>query len=116
MRALIIGTALLFASTVHGGMEDAYNRTTDARKIGWMEKGMEAVKQSLKDPESADFRNVYFHRGADNIPMTCGEVNAANSFGGKTGFQAFISAGKPQLTFLQEQVEDFSTLWRRFCQ
>jgi len=81
----------------------------------WIEKGKEAVRNKLKDANSATFRNVYFHRGADNIPMTCGEVNSKNSFGGFTGYQSFVSAGKDNLTFLQEQVEDFNTIWNKFC-
>lgn len=80
-----------------------------------MNRGKAAVKAKLKDPSSAQFRNVYFHRGADGIPMTCGEVNSKNSFGGYSGYQRFVSAGKPELTFLQEQVADFNTVWKRLC-
>ena len=47
--------------------------------------------------------------------MTCGEVNSKNSFGAYTGFQKFVSAGKPELTFLQEQVPDFEIVWDRLC-
>lgn len=106
---------LVLSAGVSAGPEDAYDRTTDSKKIGWMQRGMEAVKSKLKDPRSAEFRGVYFHRGTDGVPMTCGEVNAKNSFGGRSGFQRFISAGEPSLTFLQEDVVDFDTAWTRFC-
>jgi hypothetical protein len=95
--------------------DDAYETTGDAKKIAWMDRGMEAVKLKLKDPKSADFRSVYFNRGGDNIPMTCGQVNARNSFGGYMGFQRFISAGTPDLTFLESEVSDFDQAWARFC-
>ena len=114
----IIAVALLsvvFSANALAGPEDSYDRTTDAKKIGWMDRGKQAAKAKLKDPSSAKFRNVYFHRGADNIPMTCGEVNSKNSFGGYGGYQKFVSAGKPEVTFLQEQVADFSNVWNRFC-
>jgi len=106
----------LLSSTVFAGPEDAYNRTVDGQKIAWMDKGMEAVRAKLKDPRSADFRNVFFHRGSQNVPVTCGEVNSKNSFGGYIGFQRFVSAGQADLTYLEEQVADFPELWRLLCE
>lgn len=116
MPKFIISILIFLAPfTASSAPEDSYKSTTDAKKIAWMDKGMSAAKGLLKDPGSAEFRNVYFHRGADNIPMTCGEVNSKNSFGGYGGFQKFISGGKAELTFLEEQVADFSVAWARFC-
>lgn len=43
-----------------------------------------AVIKDLKDPESAQFRNV---RIKDH--QVCGEVNAKNALGGYTGFERF---------------------------
>lgn len=51
-------------------------------------KAKDAVTNSLKDPQSAQFRNLTVHEG-DAI---CGEVNARNSFGGYAGFQPFSYA------------------------
>ena len=85
------------------------------KEFAWMERGKDAVRSLLKDPGSAQFQDVYFHRGADGIPMTCGQVNSKNGFGGYVGYQYFISAGKPELTYLQNQVSDFGTSWDRFC-
>ena len=68
----------------------------------WKSRGIEAARAKLKDPESAEFKDVYFHRGKDGIPATCGTVNSKNGFGGFTGYQHFISAGSPDLTFLEE--------------
>lgn len=104
------------ASAAFAGPEDAYDKTTDAKKIAWMQKGMEAVKAKLKDPKSSQFRRVYFHKSADQIPITCGEVNSKNGFGGYGGFQKFVSGGKTDLTFLEDEIEDFATVWNRFCQ
>jgi len=90
-------------------------RSLDNKKLTWVSAGKIATKAKLKDSSSAEFRNVYFNRGSDNIPMTCGEVNSKNSFGSYTGYQRFVSAGKSELTFLEEQVPDFNTVWNRFC-
>ncbi len=109
-------TSMPLAEAIGGPSEgDAYETTGDAKKIAWMDRGMEAVKLKLKDPKSADFRRVYFNRGRDNIPITCGQVNAKNSFGGYIGFQRFISAGRPDLTFLESEVSGFDEAWARFC-
>lgn len=85
------------------------------RQYTLMERAKGAVRERLRDPDSADFRAVRFHRGKDDIPLVCGEVNAANGFGGKTGFQAFISTGTADMTYLQSEVRDFHALWNRLC-
>lgn len=86
-----------------------------AKQQAWIERGQDAVRALLKDPESARFDGDFFHRGADNVPMACGWVNAKNGFGGYTGKTRYISAGQPDLTFLESSVADFDTVWRRFC-
>ncbi|QOI55934.1 hypothetical protein [Rouxiella badensis] len=56
--------------------------------------GKEAIAQQLKDPASANFRNVIFHKDSvqpsDGVSgYVCGEVNGKNSFGGYVGFGRF---------------------------
>ena len=80
-----------------------------------MQQGVDAARKKLKDGDSAKFQGVYFHQGADNFPITCGEVNAKNSFGAYSGYQKFISGGKPELTWIEDQVSDFEKTWDRFC-
>ena len=77
--------------------------------------GKEAIISRLKDPDSAEFRNVYLNYGINNIPVTCGEVNSKNSFGGYTGFQQFISTGIPEVSFLQSEAADFHIAWDKMC-
>lgn len=48
------------------------------------------VRNSLKDPVSAQFRNL---RGGKSNGSVCGEINAKNSFGGYVGFQPFVVVG-----------------------
>ena len=47
----------------------------------------EVVSSALKDPESAQFRNVVVLASG----TVCGEVNGKNSMGGYTGFTGFYS-------------------------
>ncbi len=46
-----------------------------------------AVKLKMKDPESAQFRNVHIKAGEEAAVQ--GEVNAKNSYGGYAGFERF---------------------------
>lgn len=48
------------------------------------------VKDRLKDPESAIFKNVSAFERPDGSLLVCkGEVNAKNGFGGYMGFKEF---------------------------
>lgn len=51
------------------------------------------IADSLKDPDSAKFRNVRFiqHEGG---ALICGEVNAKNAYGGYVGYTKFLSDSK----------------------
>ncbi|SBV37820.1 conserved hypothetical protein [uncultured Stenotrophomonas sp.] len=71
------------------------------------------VREQLKDPDSAKFRNTRtFHGGG--VPVACGEVNSKNSFGGMGGYQRFVAAG--HIVALDEQVEGgLQELWGQFC-
>lgn len=54
------------------------NRTrTEAKQL---------VRNALRDPESAIFRNVVIHGGT-----VCGESNSRNGFGGMGGWEPFIA-------------------------
>lgn len=69
------------------------------------------VKNSLKDGESAKFRNQW---------ELCGEVNAKNSFGAYTGFQRYILT-KEKIYFENEynsdsvSIDAFNQLWNSEC-
>lgn len=62
---------------------------------------IEAVKRSLRDPDSAKFRNV--RKLGSGV---CGEVNAKNAYGGMVGYEKFFVHlsyvdGEPGLVFLE---------------
>lgn len=64
---------------------------TNAQFIAAAQKG---VRDEMKDPGSAEFRNVkvYPKGGAKTMTTVCGEVNAKNSYGGYVGFRPFVAS------------------------
>lgn len=74
----------------------AENETQRQRQISEIEA---VVVASLKDPESAQFRDIYI-----GMTYACGQVNAKNSFGGYSGFVDFYVSGVASFNFGQEHV------------
>jgi hypothetical protein len=109
------------AATSTATPEPAIDTEADAReqKIkeqNWIAIGQVAVREKLKDGDSAKFRGTFFHRGSDGVPMSCGQVNARNSFGAYGGFERYVSGGSARMTFLESEVSDFDNVWSRLCQ
>lgn len=51
-----------------------------------------AVVRTMKDPDSAQFRDVRWRRASGDLLATvCGEVNARNALGGYVGFTRFVA-------------------------
>ena len=72
-----------------------------------------AVQAQLRDPGSAQFRDVVVVR-QDSSTAVCGEVNAKNGFGGYIGYSSFVAIGS--LVQLQTKRDDgFHTLWNAAC-
>lgn len=109
LAMLVVSTTAIAAPPYKDG------KTLGGKEIAWISKGQDAVKAKLKDPSSAEFRELYFNQNAGMPPMACGEVNSKNSFGGFAGYQKFMSAGSPEMTFLESEVSDFGTAWAQLC-
>ena len=92
MRILILITCFLCALTLNASADEikkpispaiekmikdseAWLKMTDAEKITFAQ---DKIKLQLKDPDSAQFKNVY----VSSIKNICGEFNAKNSYGG----------------------------------
>ena len=120
---IMVAVLWLLVKVMTGGQDLSINTDSSAaaeqqaKKLAWTERGKDAVRAKLKDPDSAQFQNVRFYQGKDGVPMTCGEVNSKNSFGGYGGFQKFVSAGRAELTFLAEQMGsgEFVKVWNQLC-
>ncbi|WP_278369843.1 hypothetical protein [Vreelandella titanicae] len=75
----------------------------------------EAVANQLRDPESAQFRNI--SETANNLGMAtvCGEVNGKNSYGGYVGYQRFVSQADGDNVYLENAWNTFDSVWSRHC-
>ena len=71
-----------------------------------------AAKNRLRDPSSAQFRNVYLAVG--NVTRVCGEINGKNALGGYAGFQRFVSNGVIAVLENDDKAA-FIGAWRDFC-
>ncbi|MEY0338967.1 hypothetical protein AB7V82_20600 [Providencia stuartii] len=71
--------------------------------------GEKRLKNSLKDPSSADIRNSRLGKSG----VTCGEVNAKNSFGAFTGYKNFIQIGST--TLIDDGSSEFAKEWNEMC-
>ncbi len=70
---------------------------------------MQAVRDQMKDPESAKFRNLTSSRNSN----VCGEVNAKNSYGGYVGFKRFLALNG--VVFMDDGGSGFIDLWMKIC-
>jgi hypothetical protein len=81
-----------------------------------------AVLSKLRDPDSAQFRNVRHIRHENGTTQFCGEVNARNGYGGMAGFKRF-DAGVTDRGHASALLDDqdgltaayFRDAWAQFC-
>ena len=93
-------SALLLSGCSSGEASPDVRQAESAQTI--VDQARAAVLSSLRDPNSAEFRNVYAN--AKNI--VCGTVNAKNAFGGYAGFSAFWYDPKTGEAFLYDPDQD----------
>lgn len=70
----------------------AYAEQTLDSDLAAIESAKRAIATGLRDPDSAQFRNVFVQRNlVDAVEQVnvCGEVNAKNAYGGYVGFKPF---------------------------
>ena len=74
--------------------------------------GEKYVKEKIRDPASAQFRNQFIGKGG----APCGEVNAKDAFGTYLGYQRYISVAR-ELTMLAQDLspDEFEESWREMC-
>lgn len=72
-------------------------------------KAKQAVRAQLRDSGSADFRDVEYGDSEETGPVAYGYVNSNNGFGGKAGFQKFVSNGST--TLLEERDARLKEAW-----
>lgn len=73
--AVLFTVAMSYAALTKGGDRPLFGE----------HEAVAAVASQLRDPSSAEFRNV-----VDGTLATCGEVNGKNAFGAYVGFKPFV--------------------------
>lgn len=111
---LSLSMCFIFIEDKTDSSNNTNNYSQETKQALWVEKGKEAVKERLKDPQSAQFKNV-FYSNSGGAHATCGQINSKSPSGGYTGYQYFISAGDVSLTFFEKEVKDFPQVWNKFC-
>lgn len=85
-------------------------------KLKVMTLARRRLNASLRDPDSADIRNTFVPAGKGYM---CGEVNATNGFGGKTGYRRFIAGAVSDMPLVIEgdsiSAVEFDKLWTKAC-
>ena len=71
-----------------------------------------AVRASLKNPDSAQFKGVYANYTEAFGVVACGQFNAKNGYGAYTGFKRFVSSGK---SVIIEGQDNLANAWRGAC-
>lgn len=94
---------LAFGAASAAPTKDAHTKQIQAAK--------KAVADALKDPASAQFREVTFK---ESTRAVCGEVNGKNSYGGYVGFTPFAyeESGIVHLVPTSISSADFDSLVR----
>ncbi|MCE1236691.1 MAG: hypothetical protein LWW93_10075 [Hyphomicrobiales bacterium] len=93
-----------------------YDKATDHRHVAMMDAAMAAMRDRLKDPKSADFRNVFLNSSGGAV-VACGEVNSRNGFGGYVGFQPFVASPVGGIAVLASDMKkgEFEKTWKALC-
>ena len=79
MKILVACSLLCVSAFVHSQALD---------DVALIEATKQVVAATLKDPGSAQFKNVVVYAGGKQRTV-CGEVNGKNSYGGYVGFRKF---------------------------
>lgn len=79
------------------------------KNLNTITSSQDVVKDSLKDPSSASFKNNF----VSDKSYVCGQVNAKNSFGSYAGYKRYINRGG--LTLIDDDSPEFSRLWDENC-
>jgi len=114
--SVLIGFPLLFIWAIYGLFTGNHSSqiSQNTQEAIWIEQSEDAVRERLKDPDSAQFKEVFFNNKG-GIHAVCGQINSKNSYGGYSGYKYFISAGSKEMTFIENEVSDFSKVWNKFC-
>ncbi len=80
--------------------------------------GQKAIEYVLKDPESVRYKKIYLHKYGekDSAWSMCGTLSAKNSLGGYSGDKRYVSLGKPESTYIENELDNsWVNAWNNYC-
>lgn len=92
MRTLLVSTILALWMIPASAQNGLPKMPSDAKK-----KFDAAMRSTLKDPFSAQYRDVVFTKHPNGEYVFCGYVNSKNSYGGYIGDRLFIAIAEGSL-------------------
>lgn len=112
MKAFAIATGAVLLAGCSGPSPQVRQ---ESEKFAMIAAAQDIVRSRLKDPDSAQFRNDHIATFAGKS-VACGEVNASNSFGGKTGFKRYIAQSESVVVTEDDMTAaEFSDAWAKIC-
>lgn len=79
----------------------------------FIKEAKEQVANSMIDPESARYRNLFLSELATQA--LCGEINGKNRYGGYVGFQKFYSIPFGSAISTGQDDKSFEIGWNSYC-
>lgn len=112
MRRFAIATGAALLAGCSGPSPEI---SREAENFAMIAAAQDIVRSRLKDPDSAQFQNDRISTFAGKS-VACGEVNANNSFGGKTGFKRYIAQSESVVVTEEDMTAaDFADAWAKIC-
>lgn len=98
MKAMMLGLVALVMPVAAMAQSAGITAEERAQAEANIQNAGRYLAQTMRDPASATFRNVFLYKRVNAKPghqvTVCGEVNARNGYGGLTGFQQFMVSGE----------------------
>jgi len=83
---------------------------------GDIKMAKETVASELRDPDSAQFRNIIESKENEwGVVTVCGEVNGKNAYGGYVGYQRFVNSPPSNRVYMEKSWLTFDDLWDSSC-
>jgi hypothetical protein len=112
--AILFLVAFLFLFWIFNGLKTQSDSKNESEsKV--ISRAFSKVRESLKDPSSADFGQVVMRSIGGGNSVACGTVNAKNGFGGYSGFKRFIYTHERSSVAFDDGGANFSDSWDSLC-
>ncbi len=105
-------------SAIDGAIPPKTKRLSKSAQSLWHIYAKDTIRSIMKDPDSVKFRNIRFFShlvSGHEMPVTCGEFNAKNAFGGYIGYKHFVYTGPKFPLAIEGSIINFDKYWNALC-